>query len=406
MAIYQYTVILPSGKEKKALIEAESEKHARSKIKSGGEILISIKAYHESSAKKAFKKLEQWKYRISHAELSLATRQLATLISSGIVLEQALEALIEQAEKEKIKALFLSVRAKVMQGSTLAKALAEFPQAFSALYVATVAAGEKSGHLDIVLENLAAYVDKQKRLKQQVYGALLYPLLMTLVSSSIVFFLLIYVVPKMVNVFVENKQQLPLATSILIYISHFLQHYGVLFVLIIMVMISVFVYFYKRKLNVKKIVHQLLSKTPLIKKLINQINTSRFARTFGILLNAGVPASDAMRVSSDVISHIPINEKVRIARTQVIEGASIHRSLKATNTFPAMSMHLITSGEKSGQLATMLLRAADNQDYDVEQLIKSLLTLFEPMLILIMGSIVLFIVLAILLPIFSINQMV
>lgn len=406
MAVFQYITILPSGKQKKSLIEAETERQARKKIKDSGGVLISIKAYHETKATKYLDKIQQYKYKINFAQLSLMTRQLASLLQSGIVLEEALQALIEQSEKAKVKAILLSIKAKILEGSSLAEALSQFPSSFSPLYRATVSAGERSGHLDVVLENLAEYIDKQKKLKQQIYQALLYPLLMTLVSSTIIIFLLTYVVPKMVSVFTQNKQHLPIATTILINISRFMQNFGIYLAIFIIAGLVAFIYSYNNKLIVKQKTQTFLLRLPLIKSMIKLVSTARFSRTIGILLKAGIPAEEAMRISGGVVSNVLIKKSIESARENVIEGGGIYKSLKQTKYFPAMSLHLINSGEKSGNLADMFLRAANNQEYDTEQFVKSILTLFEPILILIMGSIVLFIVLAVLLPIFTIDQMV
>lgn len=405
MAVFQYTILLPSGKQKKGLVDADTEKQARQKVKDMGDILIAIKPYHQTKATNYLDKIRQYQYKLTFSELSLVTKQLASLLKSGIVLEEALQALIEQTDKAKVKAIFLTIKAKILEGSGFANALSQFPASFSSLYCATVSAGERSGHLDVVLENLAEYIDKQKKLKQQVYQALLYPLLMTIVSSSIIIFLLTYVVPKMVSVFTENKQTLPIATTILIHVSGFIQSFGIYLLLALAVAIIIFIYYYKQKYQVKHKTQSIFLKLPLIKNMIKSVNTARFARTFGILLKAGVPATEAMRISTGVINNLLVKESVENARERVVEGSPIYKSLKETKYFPAMSLHLINSGEKGGNLADMFLHAADNQEYDTEQFVKSLLTLFEPVLILLMGSIVLFIVLAVLLPIFTIDQM-
>ena len=406
MAVFQYITILPSGKQQKSLIQADTERQARKKIKDSGYVLIAIKPYHETKTTQYLDKIQQYKYRINFSELSLVTRQLASLLQSGIILEEALQALIEQSEKEKVKAVLLSIKAKILEGSSLAEALAQFPSSFSPLYRATISAGERSGHLDLVLDNLAEYIDKQKKLKQQIYQALLYPLLMTLVSSTIILFLLTYVVPKMVSVFTENKQHLPIATTILINMSDFMQHFGIYLVFSMMLGLTTYLYFYKKKPIVKQKTQIFLLKLPLIKNMIKLVSTAKFSRTIGILLKAGIPAEEAMRIAGGVVNNVLIKKSIDVARANVIEGSGIYKSLKQTTYFPAMSLHLINSGEKGGNLADMFLRAANNQEYDTEQFVKSILTLFEPILILIMGSVVLFIVLAVLLPIFTIDQIV
>jgi general secretion pathway protein F len=342
---------------------------------------------------------------INHKELSLITRQLATLLAAGMPVEEVLAAVAEQTEKPRSKGLILSIRGKVLEGYSLANALREFPRAFSALYCSTVAAGEKSGHLEVVLQRLADYTEQQFQMQQKIKNALIYPGVMILVSVGIVGFLLEYVVPKMVAVYSNVGQSLPGMTQLLIALSNGIKYAGVYFLIVLAVGIFFFRRALKNNISFREKIHHSLLRLPLLGNTIKITNTARFSRTFAILSSAGVSVLEAMSIAAQLVTNIPIRKAIEEASNRVREGANINLALKQTRFFPPMSIHLIASGEASGQLEPMLERAANNQDNDIKQLIDTSLTLFEPAIILIMGAIVLFIVLAILLPIFQLDQL-
>ena len=399
MAAYQYTAIDKNGKLKKGLLESDSITQASQQLKSKGLSPTEILRVQGQKTNHSPNK----RFRISTGDLALITRQLATLLAAGLPLEETLRAVSEQTEKNKITAVLMAVRAKVLEGYSLGKALSLFPKSFSSLYCATVAAGEQTGHLDTVLERLADYTERQQHMKRKVQQALIYPCVMIIVSVFIIIFLLLYVVPKMIAVFQTMKQALPLITTWLINISAFIHHYGIVVLIVIFALITGFRYLLKRQ-TVKMRYHKFLLHLPGIRHLIKISNTARFIHTFGVLLNAGVSVMEAMRISSHLITNLPIRKSVESAAKNIKEGANINLALKKTRYFQPMSIHLIASGEASGQLEKMLERAAKNQDHELEQIINTTLTLFEPLMILVMGVIVLFIVLAILLPIFSLDQ--
>jgi general secretion pathway protein F len=405
MPAFNYTALTAQGRETKGVMEGDSARQIRQKLREQGMVPLEVAPLSQTgvTAKSATFSFSR-KLRISVPDLAIATRQLATLISAGIPLEEALLGVAEQSDKDKVKSILIGVRAKVLEGHSLAHGLADFPQAFSPLYRATVAAGEQSGHLDVVLNRLADYTELQHQTQQKVQQALIYPVIMTLVSVLIVVFLLIYVVPKMVSVFSSTHQVLPLSTRTLIAISHTLHLYGLYILIGTVLLIFLFFRTLHRQLAFRLKVHRFLLKMPMIGSSIKTVNTARFSRTFGILNAASVPVLEAMRIASELITNIPIREAVDEATLKVREGSAIHRALKQTGYFPAMSIHLIASGEASGTLENMLERAASNQEREVQGLIDNTLRLFEPALILIMGSIVLYIVMAVMLPIFSLNQ--
>ncbi|OAI49259.1 type II secretion system protein GspF [Gammaproteobacteria bacterium SCGC AG-212-F23] len=405
MAAFQYVAVDSVGKKQSGVIEAESEKHARQLLRNKHLLPLELRGAAQqklfSTNKKIFNRAS-----VSKKELALITRQFSTLLSAGLPIEEMLATVAEQSEKQSTKSIILSVRGKVLEGHSLAAAMREFPQAFSPLYTSTVAAGEKSGHLDAVLNRLADYTEQQSQMRQKILQALIYPSLMVMVSIGIVIFLLEYVVPKMVAVYSSTKQTLPMMTEILISMSQFLQNYGLYLLLILIIAI----YFFRRTLKsdaiFRKKFHAFLLRLPVLGNSIKTVNTARFSRTFSILSAAGVPVLEAMKISSELITNIPIHDAVVESVNRVREGANIHLALKQTTYFSPMSIHLIASGEASGQLENMLERAAINQDNEITRLIETALALFEPAIILLMGSIVLFIVLAVLLPIFQLDQFV
>jgi len=407
VAAFNYIAINAQGEKLKGVIEADSSKIARQLLRNKGLIPVETTVAHHKSVKfqpKFFSRKSKGSF-LSNKELSLITRQLATLLGAGMPVEEVLSAVAEQTEKPKTKGLILSVRGKVLEGHSLANALRDFPRAFSDLYCSTVAAGEKSGHLEIVLQRLADYTEQQYLMRQKIQNALIYPAIMILVSFGIVGFLLEYVVPKMVAVYANTGQELPGITTFLIALSNGIKSYGIF----LLIGIFIGVYFFRRamKTNIRfrKKVQRFVLRIPIFGNAIKTINTARFSRTFAILSSAGVSVLEAMTIASQLITNLPIRKAVEEATNRIREGANIHLALKQTKYFPPMSIHLIASGESSGQLEPMLERAANNQDNDIKQLIETALTLFEPAIILVMGAIVLFIVLAILLPIFQLDQL-
>jgi general secretion pathway protein F len=397
MAAYQYHAIKKSGTNCKGVIEADSERHARQLLREQGIIPLNILPLKKTQTRRK----EKW----STEDLSLFTRQLATLLAAGIPVEESLRGVSEQSEKDKVRRLIIGVRSKVLEGYALAQAMGEYPSVFPELYRATIAAGEQTGRLDMILEKLADYTESQQKIRQKIQQALIYPSLMLSVSGLIIAFLLSFVVPKIIDVFSSSGQTLPPMTQALIYISHFIKNDGLYLLLFIVLSLLLF----KRSLKdirVRNYWHNLLLKLPLVSYLIKSINVARYVHTFGILFAAGVNVLETMRVSSDLVSNLIMRKAFDVATVRVREGTAIHVALKDTGFLKPMAIHLIASGEKSGQLSNMMERTALHLDNDVSRLIDTALTLLEPVIILFMGAVVLFIVLATLLPIFSMEQLV
>ena len=404
MGAFEYTAVDRRGRQQKGVLEGDTARQVRQLLRERGMLPMAITEVVERERvgrRRAFTVGRG----ISAADLALVTRQLATLLRSGMPLEETLLAVGQQAEKPRLKSILLGVRSRVMEGHTLAAGLAEFPQAFPEIYRATVAAGEQSGHLDPVLERLADYTESRQQLRQRVSHALIYPVILTLMAIAIVGLLLGFVVPKVVGVFENTGQTLPLFTRMLIASSDFLRDYGLL--LLVLLAVGAFVFSRMlRRLPFRRRWHRFLLRVPLVGRLTRGINTARFTRTLSILAGSGVPVLEALRISGDVVTNVPMREAIHETAVRVREGAPLGRSLGASRLFPPMTMHLISSGEASGELETMLERAASNQEREVDSLVGALLSILEPALIVIMGVVVFSIVMAILLPILQLNQLV
>ncbi len=404
MPAFQYAALDDRGRQRKGVIEADTPRMARQALRERGLNPLGV----EEVAGRERRRGHHWwsgRVRINATDLALITRQLATLVGSGLPLEESLGAVARQAERTRLSGLLLAVRTRVLEGHTLATALNDFPQVFPELYRATVAAGEQSGHLDVVFERLADYTEARQQMRQKISLALFYPLLLTGVAILIVAGLLTYVVPQVVQVFSSLNQQLPGLTRGLIALSEFLQHHGWVVLTALAVGAVAWVQALRR-VGFRRRVHQALLRLPLLARLVRGANTARFARTFSILMASGVPVLEALRISSQVLSNLPMREAVEQAAIRVKEGTSLQKAISASGYFPPMTVQLIASGEASGRLENMLERAAVQQERETETLIAALLGIFEPVLILLMGGVVLVIVLAILLPIFDLNQLV
>ncbi len=401
MSAFNYQALDNKGKTVNGIIEADTERLAKQLLKESD--LLPIEVFKIENANKE-KKLS-FSGSIKATELALITRQLATLFRAQLPVEKSLHGVIEQTEKKKSKHILSSVRDKVLEGHSLSQALSNFPNSFPEIYCSTIAAGEQTGSLDIVLNRLADHTEQQLKTQQKIQQALIYPTIMILVSTGIISFLLSFVVPKIVNVFNSTGQTLPELTRYLISLSQFVKQYG----LIALFILAIGIFGFKQSLR-KEIIrlhwHRLLLKLPLISYLSRTTNTARYAHTLAILSGAGVPILKAMDVAAKLVTILPIKYAVQKAKLKVQEGGSISKSLKSTSYFSPMAIHLIASGESSGSIEEMLNHAALTQDDEVKRLIETSLTLFEPLIILIMGAVILFIVLATLLPIFTMDQLV
>ena len=407
MAAFDYQAVDSKGKTQKGVIEGDTPRQVRGFLRDQGlmpiEVIPTLTKNAEGEVKKSF--LSSGKgSKISPSDLALITRQLATLVESGLPLEESLIAVAEQCENQ-IKSMMMGVRTKVTEGYGLSESMAEYPKTFNRLYRAMVAAGEKSGHLDKVLNRLADYTEQRQEMRSQLIQALVYPIIMTVVATGVIAILLTAVVPKIVGQFEHMGENLPATTQFLIASSDFLRDYGIFMLLLIAASILVFSHMMKKP-HLQMSFHQQVLRLPGIGKVVKGINTARFARTLSILTASAVPLLESMRISGEVLDNLYIKKQVQESSNKVREGASLKVSLEQTKLFPPMMLHMIASGEKSGQLEHMLGRAADNQDREFDALVNISLKAFEPALMVVMAGVVLFIVMAILQPILALNNMV
>ena len=410
MPLFRYVALDSKGKQKKGTLEGESPKQIRTKLKEMGLFPSEITESKGSDTTKdskgttsSFRSLFQ--PSMSNSALCLITRQLSTLVSSSMPLEESLRAVAQQCENPKHAAIVSGVRAKVCEGLSLAESMKKYPRVFDDLYTSMVATGEKSGHLDEVLERLADYTENKQELKGKVTQAMIYPIMLTLVATAVIGLLLSSVVPKVVEQFVHMKASLPGTTVALINISDFVKNYGIFIVMGIGIIVCAFVVAMKNEAFKKK-VHRLYLKLPVIGKVTRSLNTARYAQTLSILHSSAVPLIEGMHVSGDTLTNIIAKEKLMDAAEKVREGKGLSRSLQETELFTPMMIHMIASGEKSGELDNMLARAATTQSNEFKRNISMALSIFEPFLIVSMAVIVLFIVISILQPLMQMNSMV
>ncbi len=403
MGAFEYVAMDQAGKQAKGLLEGDTPKHVRQLLRDRKLLPVSVTEVAQKEARR--QSTFSFRKGISSGELALITRQLASLSQSGMPLEESLLAVSQQNDNPRTKSILLGVRAKVMEGYTLADGLSDFPQAFPELYRATVAAGEQSGHLDIVLERLAEYTESRQQLRQNITNAMVYPIALVVMAIAIISFMLATVVPKIVGVFQSTSAELPGLTTGLIATSDFLRDYW-LFLIIGIAAAGYIIWRILQNDGPRRRYHSFLLAMPIAGRLTRGINTARFTRTLSILSGSGVPILEALKISSEVIENLPMRDAVVEATVRVREGGSVSKSLATSKLFPPMMIHLISSGEAGGKLEEMLERAAAGQEREVDGLIATLLGILQPLVIVLMGGVVLIIVLAILLPIFELNNLI
>ncbi|GEM75868.1 type II secretion system inner membrane protein GspF [Vibrio sagamiensis] len=403
MAAFEYKALDATGKKKKGTIEGDNGRQVRQRLKEQGLTPVEVIEVKSKAVKSSTS--SGFKRGLKTAELALITRQLSTLVQSGMPLEECLKAVSEQAEKPRIRTMMAAVRSKVTEGYPLAESLGDYPHVFDELYLSMVAAGEKSGHLDAILERLADYVENRQKMRSKLQQALIYPVVLVVFSIGIVALLLSSVVPKMIEPILQMGQELPQLTQILLSASDFVQEWGLLIFTIVVVGL------YSLKLALQRPDFRLvwdrkLLSLPIIGKISKGLNTARFARTLSICTSSAIPILEGMKVAVDVMSNRFVKQQVLAAADNVREGASLRKALEQTRLFPPMMLHMIASGEQSGELESMLTRAADNQDQSFESTVNIALGIFTPLLIAIMAGLVLFIVLATLMPMLEMNNLI
>ena len=384
MGAFEYIVLDEKGRERKGVAEGDTARQVRQNLRDKGLIPLQISAASSKqsaeSGKSGLASARLLQRGISTTELALITRQMATLVQAALPLDEVLTAVANQSDKQRIRTMMYAIRSRVMEGHTLAAGLGEFPKVFSDLYRATVDAGERSGHLDTVLERLADYTESQQELQGKVRQALIYPAFLSVFAVAIVIFLMTNIVPQVVSVFEDIGQDLPALTRSLIAISDFVIAYGIYLLAAVIAVIFGVRTLLKQPRHLERY-HRMLLRVPLIQKLVRGLNTALFTRTFSILTGSGVTVLESMRISAQVVVNLPMRHAILEATERVREGSGIN-------------------------LEEMLERAATQQEREQVTLIAYIVGIFEPAIILTMGVLVLLIVLGILLPIFDLNQLI
>lgn len=403
MTAYRYRALNTEGKLVKGVQEGDSERQVRSNLRS--QQLRPVEVSEATAQIRGPNMGRLFQPRISPAELALVTRQLATLVESGLPLDECLQAVAEQTRKARTKGLLLQVRSRVVEGHALAYAMGEFPQVFSSMYRAMIRAGEAAGFLGAVLEQLADYSEQRQYTQQKLKMAMIYPFILLGVALAVVVALMVFVVPELVGIFAHTKSELPLLTRALIASSDFIRNYGYWMALLVVAFVAGINQLLRNERRRRRW-HQLLLAVPGISGILTTIDTARFASTLSILMASGVPLLESLHIAGEVLNNRILRESTMEVAERVQEGSSLHRALKQSGRFPPMMVHMVASGEASGQLEVMLERSATNQERELEMALGTLMGIFEPLMVVFMGGMVLGIVLAILLPIFQLNTMV
>jgi general secretion pathway protein F len=406
MPVYSYAGLSPDGKNVTGIIDADSPRAARLKLRRTGVFPTSLSETREvESRPRATRSLSSLFERVGPQEIAVMTRQLSTLVSAGLPLVDCLSALIDQVDSERLKSMLTQTRESVNEGRSLADALAEHPKVFTDLYVNMVRAGEASGALDVVLLRLADYTESAARLRSKLRSALTYPAVMLVVGSAILFFLLSYVVPKITRIFTESKQVLPLPTRILMAFSGMLSTWWPLFVVLLALAGIGFRYYVRTEAGRQRYDRWVL-RLPVFGKLLQKIAVARFSRTLSTLLQSGIGLLPSLDIVKNIVDNRVLYDATEAARDAIREGQSIAPPLKKSGIFPPLMIHMIAVGERSGQLEEMLFKTAETYEGEVDSTISALTTLLEPAMIVFMGGMVTFIVLSILLPIFQMSQLI
>jgi len=405
MTAFRYKALNPEGKLVKGILEGDSDRQIRGVLRQRQLRPVEVQAANDAPTTGRQNLLLLFRRRLSAGDLSLITRQLATLVASALPLDECLQAVAAQSRKPAIKSMMLQVRSKVAEGHTLAHALGQFPSAFGEMYRAMVNAGEEAGQLGPVLEQLAHYTETRQHTAQKLQMALIYPFVLVAVAVAVVAALMVFVVPELVGIFAHTKKALPPLTVGLIWVSDFLRDY------IVYCLIGVIAALWAARRVLrhparKRSWHRFLLKIPVVSGVLVTLDSARFASTLSILMASGVPLIAALRIAGSVMTNLVLREASHAVSVKVQEGSSLSRALSQEAFFPPMMIHMVASGEASGELENMLERSAANQERELEMTLGTVMGLFEPAMVVFMGGLVLTIVLAILLPIFDLNTMV
>ncbi|HSN45299.1 MAG TPA: type II secretion system inner membrane protein GspF [Casimicrobiaceae bacterium] len=401
MPAFRYEAVDGRGKLRQGTLDAGTPRQARDRLRADGLFPTLV----EPVAATAGQAGAGGTTRLPVALVALSTRQLATLVGSGMPLDQALDAVADQADDARAKKLFAAVRSEVVAGEPLAGALARWPRTFSDLYRSLVAAGAETGRLNDVLVRLADYLEARLALRQRFTLALIYPALVTVIAIAVIAVLLVFVVPQVVSVYQQSRQALPWLTRALIAVSAFFRGTGAYWLAGAAILAVAFA-FANRRAAFREAWHARLLRLPVAGRLVTAIDTARFASTLAILVGSGTPLLRSLDAARDVVWALPLRRAADDAAALVREGVSVARALKEQRVFPPVLVHLVANGEASGQLAPMLERAAAELEREAERRLTWFAALLQPALIVAMGAIVLVLVLAVMLPIVSMNQLI
>ncbi|ERP92798.1 general secretion pathway protein F [Alcanivorax sp. P2S70] len=404
MPAFEFRSLDHRGKIRKGTLEADSARQVRQQLRDKGWVPIEVDEAQDSAPKAGLGRFSS-SGKLSGAEQALVTRQLATLLKSGLPVEQALSAVAKQAANDRIERIMLAVRAKVREGFSLARSFESFPRAFPEMYRATVAAGEQSGHLEQVLEQLADYLETRHDTGRSVAQAMIYPAFIMVFASIVIMLMMTFVVPKLVAVFEGRDQALPMLTIIVMTLSDFARSWG--WMLVLLIVVGVFVFSRAmREPGFRLRVHRKLASMPMVGTMLRAADSARLASTLGILGRSGVPLVDALFIAAQVVGNLAIRDAVKHAAVKVREGGNLSRALDASGYFPPMLVQMIASGEASGELDHMLTRAADYQERELTSTVNTMVGLLGPIMLLVMASVVVLIVLSVMLPIMQMNNLI
>jgi len=404
MEAFEYTSLDAAGKQRKGIIQADNEKQARHLLRQQNLTPIQVdQVLHHETATAGGERVQR--LVMKKHELPLFIRQLATLVQAGLPLDDALKTLIDQSENKSSERILTTIHAKVLEGQSLARAMRLFPKAFDELVITSIEAGEQSGQLEPVLLQLAEYLETRDEMGKQSLSALIYPMVLIVTAIAVVVGLMVYIVPKVIQVFENSQVQLPAMTQVLINVSQFMSSYGFYLLLLLLVLVVAFL-FLRHYPPFRLGWHQLVLRTPGIGRLVRVSQSARFTRTLGILTQSAVPIVSALSLARQVVNNVVMKQACEQTATAVREGSGLARAMQQTGQFPPLSIKLVHSGEQSGQLSQMLVRAAMVQEKDVENRLKTLIGAIQPIAILVVGLLVLFIVLSMLLPIFQLNSII
>lgn len=401
MPAFEYRALDDRGKVRKGMLEADSNRQVRQQLRGQGWVPLDVEEAHGKTGGGLLSRFSR-QGRLSASELALVTRQLSTLLRSGMPVEQSLAAVARQSGRAHVERVVLGVRSKVMEGHSLAASLTEYPRAFSEMFRATVAAGEQSGHLEQVTEQLADYLETRQDTGRTVMQSLLYPGFILVFSIVIIVFLMTFVVPRMMEVFARHEEGLPFLTRLLIGTSDFFRDWIWLVVLVIAALIIGFARAMRRP-EFRMAVHQRLASMPLVGGLLRAADSARLASTLGILSRSGVPLVEALAISSQVVTNLAIRDAVKDSAARVREGGSLSKAMERSGHFPMMMVQMIASGESSGELDRMLTRAAEYQERELGVVVNTIVGLLGPLMLLLMAGLVVVIVLAMMLPVLEMN---